>query len=81
MLLSVLVAEAMVRVDVLVVPVTFVVTVPAAGVHVDPPSVDCCQAAVGTGLPVATAVKVSGWPRLAVGGDGWVVTTGAVSTE
>jgi hypothetical protein len=78
---SVFVAEMIVRTDVAFVPATLVVTVPAAGVHIDPPLIDCCQAAVGIGLPVAAAVNVNGWPRMAVVATGCSVTTGAVSTE
>jgi hypothetical protein len=60
MFLSATVADRIVRVEVLVVPVAVLVTVPAAATHVDPPSVDCCHAAVGVGDPVAAAVNVSG---------------------
>ncbi|HVX22558.1 MAG TPA: hypothetical protein VHB02_14520 [Acidimicrobiales bacterium] len=73
-------ADAMVRLDLVVDPVTVVVTVPEAVVQVEPPSVDICQVAVGAGVPVAVAVKCSGDVSLTVGAVGCAVTAGATST-
>ena len=45
-----------------------------------PPLVLTCHCTVGAGVPVAAAVKVTGWPAVTVWLIGLVVTTGAALT-